>query len=186
MARYIFQRYWKLLETRPVLTQSVSAGLIMGAGDALEQTIERSQNGHKFDVWRTLRMTSYGLIFVGPVVGKWFRYLERIAPAHHGFRSVFKKVLIDQVVFAPLTTVGFFAAMGAMEGKRSHEIRAKLENSFVDTMIVNYYIWPAVQLINFYLVPLPMRVFFVNMVGLGYNAFLSKMNHQHHHDAHIL
>ena len=40
----------------------------------------------------------------------------------------------------------------------------------------NYKLWPAVQLINFYSVPLNYQTAFVNVIGVGWNAYLSLEN----------
>ncbi|XP_038051871.1 protein Mpv17-like isoform X2 [Patiria miniata] len=50
-----------------------------------------------------------------------------------------------------------------------------LDQNFKTTLINNYKVWPAAQIINFYFVPLQHRVLAVNCVALFWNTYLSWM-----------
>lgn len=54
-----------------------------------------------------------------------------------------------------------------MEGSSPQE---KLEKSYLPGLKANWMLWPAVQAINFKLVPLEHRVLVVNIVSLGMNS----------------
>jgi protein Mpv17 len=54
--------------------------------------------------------------------------------------------------------------MAIMEGGNPRE---KLEKSYLSGLKANWMLWPAVQAINFRLVPLEHRVLVVNIVSLG-------------------
>lgn len=63
--------------------------------------------------------------------------------------------------------------MAILEGGSPSE---KLEQSYWAGLKANWAVWPAVQAINFTLVPLQHRVLVVNIVSLGWNCFLSYLN----------
>lgn len=42
--------------------------------------------------------------------------------------------------------------------------------------MANYKLWPAVQCFNFYLVPLNYQLLFLNVIAIGWTAFLSNAN----------
>lgn len=65
--------------------------------------------------------------------------------------------------------------MSIMEGSDPKE---KLEKSYWSGLKANWALWPAVQAVNFKLVPLEHRVLVVNIVSLGWNCFLSWLNSQ--------
>jgi protein Mpv17 len=77
------------------------------------------------------------------------------------------RVFADQTAFA-MTNLGFFlTSMAVMEGVSPKE---KLQKSYVAGLKANWMLWPAIQAINFKLVPLHHRVFVVNVVSLGMNS----------------
>lgn len=42
--------------------------------------------------------------------------------------------------------------------------------------MANYKLWPAVQCVNFCLIPLNYQLLFVNVIAIGWTAFLSNAN----------
>ena len=42
--------------------------------------------------------------------------------------------------------------------------------------MANYKLWPAVQFVNFYLIPLNYQLLFLNVIAIGWTAFLSNAN----------
>lgn len=42
--------------------------------------------------------------------------------------------------------------------------------------MANYKLWPAIQCVNFYLVPLNYQLLFLNVIAIGWTAFLSNAN----------
>jgi hypothetical protein len=42
-------------------------------------------------------------------------------------------------------------------------------------LAANYYVWPAAQLLNFTLVPLDLRILYVNIVSIAWTAYISNM-----------
>lgn len=107
----------------------------------------------------------------------WFRSLEAIIPqSQNQVLRTFKAMLVDQLLFCPIFTGVYFAYNGYLEGGCVDAVKYKFRFAYIPTLIANYKLWPAVQLINFYLVPLPYRVPFVNIVALGWNVYISTIN----------
>ena len=89
-------------------------------------------------------------------------------------------MLFDQALFAPAFITVFFSYNGLVDGKSIGQVSADLNASFADTLLANYRVWPAVQLLNFYLVPLQYRLAVVNVVAVGWNGYLSWKHQQLH------
>ena len=54
--------YLSALETDPLITKAISAGVIIGAGDAAAQLVEGSKSGKAFDPIRYARWAIFGLV----------------------------------------------------------------------------------------------------------------------------
>lgn len=90
------------LTTEPLLTKSVTAAVIIGAGDAAAQQIERSRTGDKFDFARYLRWATFGLVLQGPWNHAFYSLLDAaLPPTPDPFTLVTaEKVAIDQFIQA--------------------------------------------------------------------------------------
>lgn len=107
-----------------------------------------------FDFERLTRFMGYGFC-VAPIQFRWFKLLERLFPMSKtsSFGPALKRVAFDQIVFAPFGVALFFSAMTVAEGGGRRAISNKLRDMYVPTLKANYVVWPAVQLVNFRLMP---------------------------------
>ncbi|XP_047638370.1 protein Mpv17 isoform X4 [Phacochoerus africanus] len=140
----------------PAIACRPHKGSLMGLGDVISQQLveRRGLQGHQ--TGRTLTMVSLGCGFVGPVVGGWYKVLDRLIPGATKVDAL-KKMLLDQGGFAPCFLGCFLPLVGTLNGLSAQDNWAKLQRDYPDALITNYYLWPAVQLANFYLVPLHYR-----------------------------
>nr|XP_009664222.1 PREDICTED: protein Mpv17 [Struthio camelus australis] len=92
----------------------------------------------------------------GPVLGSWYKVLDRLIPGATKAVAV-RKMLLDQGGFAPCFLGCFLAIAGAMNGLSVQENWSKIQQDYVDALLTNYCIWPPVQIANFYFVPLNHR-----------------------------
>ncbi|XP_036922606.1 protein Mpv17 isoform X2 [Sturnira hondurensis] len=149
----LWRAYQRALTAHPWKVQVLTAGSLMGLGDIISQQLVERRGLRKHQIGRTLTMVSLGCGFVGPVVGGWYRVLDRLIPGTTKVDAL-KKMLLDQGGFAPCFLGCFLPLVGALNGLSAQENWAKLQRDYPDALITNYYLWPAVQLANFYLVPL--------------------------------
>ncbi|XP_010603045.1 protein Mpv17 isoform X1 [Fukomys damarensis] len=152
-------------------------GSLMGLGDIISQQLveRRGLQGHQTK--RTWTMVFLGCGFVGPVVGGWYKILDRLIPGTTKLDAL-KKTLLDQGAFAPCFLGCFLPLVGTLNGLSAQDNWAKLQRDYPDALITNYYLWPAVQLANFYLVPLHYRLAVVQCVAVIWNSYLSWKAHQ--------
>ncbi|XP_053918734.1 protein Mpv17 isoform X6 [Cuculus canorus] len=88
-------RWARLLRWRRGAAQAVTAGTLMGAGDVIAQQLVEQRGLHGHQGHRTLKMMAIGFCFVGPVVGGWYRVLDRLVPGNTKVVAV-KKMMLDQ------------------------------------------------------------------------------------------
>ncbi|RKP10765.1 hypothetical protein THASP1DRAFT_27471 [Thamnocephalis sphaerospora] len=142
---------------------------------------EEDMTANSLHYTRTARFAAYG-VAIAPVIHHWYAFLDRSFPlptasTTNGSRlssrmlgQAVKRVLGDQIVFAPVGLAVFFSIMTVFENGGLAEIKAKLNEA------TNYMVWPAVQFVNFCFVPLMLRVPFVSGVSVFWNAYLSYLN----------
>ncbi|ELR56434.1 Protein Mpv17 [Bos mutus] len=169
---------WQLVPGRcPDDTCVPRTGSLMGLGDVISQQLVERRGLRAHQAGRTLTMASLGCGFVGPVVGGWYRVLDRLIPGTTKVDAL-KKMLLDQGGFAPCFLGCFLPLVGTLNGLSAQDNWAKLQRDFPDALITNYYLWPAVQLANFYLVPLHYRLAVVQCVAVIWNSYLSWKAHR--------
>uniref|UniRef100_A0A8D0C5B5 Mitochondrial inner membrane protein Mpv17 n=1 Tax=Salvator merianae TaxID=96440 RepID=A0A8D0C5B5_SALMN len=168
----LWRSYQRLMARHPWKTQILTAGTLVGVGDVISQQLveRRGRDGHSCQ--RTVRMMTIGFCFVGPVIGGWYQVLDRLVPgATRG--AALRKMLLDQGGFAPCFLGCFLALAGALNGLSVEENWSRIKRDYADALVTNYYIWPAVQVANFYFVPLNHRLAVVQCVAIVWNAYLS-------------
>lgn len=102
-----------LLES-PLLTKSVTAGIILGAADLAGQALENSKkeegDSKPIDVARFARFAFFGFILQAPWNHFYYQFLDgALPPTEDPFTATTGiKVVIDQFVQAPIFTVIIF------------------------------------------------------------------------------
>lgn len=109
----------------------------------------------------------------------WYGILNKYIGSQ-GKAVAIKKVIVDQLLFAPTFLGIFISTLGALEGKKFENIKSDLTKNYPDILKANYSIWPAVQIVNFYVVPLKYQVLCVQSVALFWNTYVSWKTHVSH------
>lgn len=160
----------------PYLAEGSRAAGIMATGDVLAQTVVEKKDIKDIDYIRTLKYGSLGLLFVGPVLKYWYGLLDRkISTKQNLLQRTVKKMLVDQSVMAPSINLTITALVGLINEERRDVIKERIKVQYPDIMKNNYMIWPAVQMINFSLVPLKYQVVFAQLVAVVWNCFVSQL-----------
>ena len=95
------------------------------------------------------------------------------------WKFIATKVLIDQFGFEPIYLPFYFACTAALEGRFSIKSwRKKLEDEFGTTFLADCMVWIIVQTLNFRYVPVIAQALVVNVVSVGWTAFLSYQTHK--------
>ncbi|KAJ0026545.1 hypothetical protein NQD34_017545 [Periophthalmus magnuspinnatus] len=168
----LWRSYQALMSRRPLTVQIITAGSLVGVGDVVsQQLIERKGlSNHSFP--RTMKMMGIGFCFVGPVVGSWYKVLDKLVLGTTKSAAM-KKMLVDQLCFAPCFLGAFLGLSGALNGLTLEQNLHKLKRDYTDALISNYYLWPPVQIANFYFIPLHHRLAVVQVVAVIWNSYLT-------------
>lgn len=107
----LFLSYNSFTERNPLLSISLTTGVVLTLGDILEQYIASKRNsieeeGKKklkwtIDMERALKMGLYGLAVYGPFASFWYtRWLPRLAPltVNPTMKALGMKIFYDEIV----------------------------------------------------------------------------------------
>lgn len=89
------------------------------------------------------------------------------------------KLFADTILFDPLYLTLFFTATSLMEGRTLEEILRKLKEDLVKTYCVDVAVWTPIQTMNFRWVPVIYQPLVVQSCNIGWNAYLSHVQHRH-------
>ncbi|KAI5776214.1 hypothetical protein EDC01DRAFT_720134 [Geopyxis carbonaria] len=130
-----------------------------------------------FDVERLVRFMSWGFL-MAPIQLQWFQLLSEWFPITelNKTTATIWRVLVDQVFFSPIGLGLFFIFMTVAEGGRKNAVMRKLNHVFLPALKSNYVLWPAVQLINFRIISLPLQLPFASTIGICWTTYLSLKN----------
>uniref|UniRef100_A0A060SXX2 Protein SYM1 n=1 Tax=Blastobotrys adeninivorans TaxID=409370 RepID=A0A060SXX2_BLAAD len=168
--------YSAKLASNPLTVNVISTAALFGTGDAIAQALDKQDK--PYDVARTSRACVYGGVIFAPIATQWYPLINRLVHPNPAIQSL-KRVAADQLGFAPFVGIPlYFSCLGAMEGKSSSDIKESLQSKYKDTLFTNWLVWPAVQMANFWVVPVQHRLLVVNIVSVAWNAFLSAKNAQ--------
>jgi len=145
--------YARKLDTNPLLTKCITSAFIAGSGDLVCQYLmhcQKKQNGVENygalndsfdpDMKRTGRFAFLGLTFVAPMCHNWFAFLNRRVSGS-SFMAAFKRVVLDQIIFAPFMIPSIMTNLMLLEGRSTTEIKDKLIRDVPDAYITNIFVW---------------------------------------------
>ncbi|KAL8639878.1 MAG: hypothetical protein Q9228_003142 [Teloschistes exilis] len=172
----------RLRQSRPLPGNVISDGIEMpdydekGAYHA-QFLAPRHHAPPPFDFERLTRFMSYGFI-MSPVQFHWFRFLTRTFPITKQSATVpvLQRMAFDQFIFAPMGLACFFTFMTVTEGGGRRAVARKFQDVYLPALKANFMLWPAVQFLNFRVVPLPYQIPLVSTIGIAWTAYLSLTN----------
>lgn len=108
------------------------------------------------------------------------RVLERMpeASTRRVWEIIGFKLATDCFLFDPAYLALFFTTTNAMEGRGPTEIATKLRTDLLPTYLVDIAVWLPIQTINFRWVPVVYQALFVQSCNIGWNAYLSFVQHR--------
>ena len=158
-----------------LLTKSVTAGVIIGAGDAAAQLVEGSKTGAAFDGVRYLRWAIFGLVLQGPWNHAWYLTLDGLLPPTEDPFSLItlEKVGLDQFFQAPIFTMVILCFFALVEGKGLAFAKNQIQEELGAILIKNWAVFLPATFINLAFLPNEYRVLFLNVVFFGWVIYLS-------------
>ena len=153
--------YGRMQKQRPWATQVGTSLVIYFCGDQVAQKFD----GEEYDPWRTMRHLTIGAVCSIPAYS-WFAtrplsirrlkltafrfmYLNRCFNYSSKLLSLATKVVVNQIVFAPIFSSYFFGMQSLLSGDNIHGIWERLKRTVPTSILNSFKLWPAVTAFNF-------------------------------------
>ncbi|CAL4207591.1 unnamed protein product, partial [Meganyctiphanes norvegica] len=108
-----------------------------------------------------------------------YKILDSKLPGR-SLKIVFKKLLVDQLIFSPMCLTAFFITLGVFQGGNFEEFKTNLQTKGLHLYYAEWVIWPPAQFINFCFLPTKFRVLYDNAISLMYDIYTSHVCYSSH------
>jgi peroxisomal membrane protein 2 len=164
-----WQRYLIALQKYPLRTKATTAGVLAGCSDLVAQKLSGAK---KLQLRRSLLMLLYGFVYGGPFGHFFHKLMERLFP-RRDTPTLVKKVLVEQLTSGPWNNFVFMLYMGlVIEGRPWRLVKNKLRTDYPVVQLNAWRVWPLVSFINYYYMPIHLRVLFHNLAAVCWGTFL--------------
>ena len=170
----LWQSYSRTLETKPVIGNMVTGGLLAFTGDFVMQAAEKNP---AYDHLRALRFVGFRICVVRCYT-VWVRELEHWVNQHvdGDRRRLLTKTFLDLAIWLPAKDFVYFVWMALLEGLGLTEGIQRSLTMLPRTCPVSWLVWAPAQLLTFGAVPPHLRVVWVNSLALCWNVVMSGFN----------
>ena len=191
-SKFWFHRLWRWynqrLNHRPVVTKSITAGIIVTLGDLVGQILDitassssyteadEQQTQTKFDFVRLARFCSMGMFLQAPITHYYYVALDHYLPPtiNPWTCTTMYKLIIDQTIYAPIFLLSVFIYLGILDGDSISKIwQQQIQTEYISTMIANWKLWIPATLINMAYISPQFRVLYCNAIFFVWSIFLS-------------
>ena len=164
--------YSRLNASHPIATKSAISGALLGAADVAAQQCKQGAGEPQHDWRRTAAMAAWGLGCNGPAGHAFYAALDRFV-TRQGMRATALKIAIDQLLYTPPLTAGFFLFQTLAAGGSTAAALATVRAETGPTLLYNWGFWSLAHVITFTAIPLEHRVAWVALKNFTWSTFLS-------------
>ena len=185
---YCWGIYSDLLKQKPLITKSLTSCATNAFSDVLCQKLIITTKEEEKDISTSASIDKErlgqaavtGLIWSGPITHYWYKILfEKLTIAiKDPIIGLAVQILLDSIIFSPITVSGYFTLRSIMEGSGMEGIKDKLSTRLVKTVLGAWKFWPAANIINFGFIPLEFRVLYMNVLSVFWSFYLTYVNGQ--------
>jgi protein Mpv17 len=150
-----------------MLRAALTSCSLYAIGDAINQKVFKGD----VNLIQTLKFSIVGLTLHGPYFYRAFQLLDARYP-QRTLTTAIRKALVGQVVIFPPYTALFLGYTSLLDQKQFDPMK------LVDINLNGLLVWPAANILNFYLVPPAYRIAYINSIGIFWNTYLSYVSNK--------
>ncbi|XP_020492742.1 mpv17-like protein [Labrus bergylta] len=179
-------RAWAVFKAHPYISNVLGYTTLFASADLIQQSVlggkpdagSTAEESAGIDWCQTARVATVGFCFHANFNYHWLKGLERMLPGG-GVKAVTGKVVVDQLIAAPLTISAFYIGLSLLENKDDplEDWRQKFWTSYKAGVAF----WSTMQAVNFALVPPVARTTFLGGIALAFTIFLCHLRKQPNH-----
>lgn len=157
----------------PLLRASLTSGVLYSIGDITTQIDSETE---RIDFKRVARFALTGSLLHGPYFLYGFRALDSKFPGS-SLQTALSKAFLGQVFLFPPFVSLLLTFTSVLEGSLAEFLNQDFKDKFININKNGLIVWPIANIINFRYIPSQYRVLYVNVIGLGWNTYLSFATH---------
>ncbi|XP_047455001.1 mpv17-like protein [Mugil cephalus] len=179
-------RVWAVFKAHPYISNVLGYTTLFASADLIQQSVlgrkpkagSTPEDSAGIDWRQTARVATVGFCFHANFNYHWLRGLERMLPGG-GVKAVAGKVVVDQLIAAPLTISAFYIGLSLLENK--HDPLEDWRQKFWTSYKAGVVYWSTMQAVNFAFVPPVARTVFLGGIALTFTIFLCHLRQQRNH-----
>ena len=129
-----------LLTNNPTMSNALLYGGLYTLAEVTQQSLRLRTSEQRLDGESVQRYAVMGTFCMGPMIAKWYAFIDRLYPGK-AKGVILKKLTLDQFAFTPLCVFVFFVGMAALEGYRGQEMFDELKQKGLKTFALDCCFW---------------------------------------------
>ncbi|KAJ3691954.1 hypothetical protein LUZ60_012304 [Juncus effusus] len=167
----IVKKYMLQLQTHPLRTKMITAGVLAGISDSVAQKLTGFE---KIELRRLLLKIIFGFSYGGPFGHYLHKVLDYIFKGKKDKTTVAKKVLLEQLTSSPVNHMMFLLYIGLVVERRPwSEVKIRVKKQYPTVQFTAWMFWPIIGWVNHQYIPLQFRVIFHSFVAMCWGIFLN-------------
>lgn len=170
----MYRAYESAALRTPIITKAATSGVAYFLGDALAQLRVGSGSAkQRFDLRRAARSTLAGFVSHGPQLHYWCLFLDAQVRLGSAAATLVAKIVLDQTVFSLYLNGVYCALVEALKGAPPAAVWRRVRAAALPSLVSSWRFWPWVHALTYSVVPLHLRVLWVDCVEVVWVSILA-------------
>ncbi|KAJ3282396.1 hypothetical protein HK104_010915 [Borealophlyctis nickersoniae] len=167
----LWDRYVLSLQERPVLTKAATSGVLNGLQELIALRVSGKPDPNGLN--KAAKMAAYGFFIGGPLGHHLYAALDKMFAGKTGGLHAILKLLVSNLVIAPIQNAVYIAAMAYIAGANTAGVIRALRTRLLGVMKITWIVFPLVQTIAFKYLPQALWLPFFNIVGFTFGTYIN-------------